>query len=106
MKRPQKNKRSPLRRITRADGTTVSWQRTWQIKQREKGLCEICTQPSQGRTLCDECAKRRDGVKKRRPLKSVWKTIDWSESDGTIAARLGVTLSAVCYQRRKNAPDR
>lgn len=80
----------------------VSRQRRWQIAQMKMCNCQICANPSQGRSRCDACAKRISKVKYRKPLKSQWAAVDWSEKDRVIAGRFGLTPTAVYYQRRKH----
>lgn len=41
----------------------------------------------------------------RRALKHEWEQVDWSESNQSIAIRMGVTDFAVHYQRKRRAPD-
>lgn len=79
----------------------MSRQRNWQLAQKAAGNCTRCGATAQGRTLCDTCAKKK-GVMRRKPLKSAWANVDWSnrEPNAVIAARLGVTEEAVSYHRR------
>jgi hypothetical protein len=80
---------------------TQSLRRTRKLE----GLCEKCGEPSNFKTLCDQCAAYR-GVKKRFPLKSQWDAVDWNMRDSAIAKILGVTQTAAMYYReRHNKPE-
>lgn len=77
-----------------------SSQLRWQLKQRAAGRCRRCGDPSQWRAECDRCAKSR----KRHPLKSEWARVDWRrEGVREVAARLGVTVNAARWRKKKAA---
>lgn len=79
----------------------LSRQYRWQIKQKDNGNCTNCGDPSFGKIHCDYCACIKHGVKYRKHLKSEWLSVDWSQTNTTIAKQFGVTLGAITYQRKK-----
>lgn len=83
--------------------TAPSRQRLWQIARMKEGNCTLCAKPAQGRYNCDACAKRNGVYKRRRPLKSDWALVDWSETNRVISSIMGVKCQSVSYQRKKRA---
>lgn len=94
-------RRYGVRCFTDAMSDKLSRQRLWQLKQQERGLCVVCAKQTQGRVRCDPCSAKRYVPKRRYRLKSEWQAVDWCEPVATIAKRMGVTVEAAYYHRRK-----
>lgn len=77
----------------------------YQIEHRKNSLCFLCSDPVGPESIC-LCTRhyfsrrKRLGSKKRYKRES-WLTVDWDRPNSYIARKLGVTVEAVLYQRRK-----
>lgn len=76
-------------------------QQIWSQKQKAAGRCVTCGGPRGDKVKCDKCAAA-GGVTYRKNTPAQWAAVDWSLTDHQIAEMMGVTYTAIAYQRRKH----
>lgn len=84
-------------------GKLCTRQRFQQIQNVLNGRCAFHKNKPhvEGSRLCQECFVKAKAPTQRAP-KSKWACVDWAKSNMAIAIEMGVTESAVFYQRRLN----